>query len=176
MLVLLKNKRQLTNAMGILLNTTMLNGREIVVDHMLNILYVDTPGANTSCDENRSIAGAEGSHGVLALRLGTITVNRGHWQTNIVQIIIEIVDFVTTVGENDGSHAGHLFKSTNKIIALLLTINLHYDLLDIGRGAACTSDTESNVAGRKILTGKVTSRLGKGGGEETKLDVALILF
>jgi hypothetical protein len=162
MLVVLK-QWQLTNSMGILLDTAMINGREIVVDHMLDILYIDAPGANTSCDENRSIAGAEGSHRVLALRLGTISVNRGHGQTRVVQKIIEIVDFVTAVGKNNGSDAGHLFKSTKKIIALLMTINLHHHLLDIGRGAARTSNTEANVVGRKVLTGKVTGRLGKGG-------------
>jgi hypothetical protein len=44
------NGIELTNAMGVLLNATVLHSRKVIVDHVLDIADIDSTSTHTSCN------------------------------------------------------------------------------------------------------------------------------
>ena len=162
--------------MSVLFDASVFDGWKIVVDNVHHVADVDTAGSHTGSNENGRFARAERAHGGFTLQLSPLAVHRSNGKPHVVQKIVEVVHFTTTVGKNNCSHSMHLVQETQESIALLFTFCLQNNLLDVLCCASGTTDSKADVMGRQVLFGKVTSRLGKGCREESVLDVALILL
>jgi hypothetical protein len=97
-------------------------------------------------------------------------------KTHIVQKVIQVVNFAATICKNDGSHTIHFIEKAEKSVSLVVTLRNKNDLLDVLRCAASSANTESDMSCRQMLFGQVPSSFWKGGGEQSVLDVPLILF
>lgn len=143
---------------------------------MLHVADVNTAGGHSSGDEDRSIPSAEGTHGVLALILGSIGMHRSDRQAGVVEEVIEVVSFTAAVHKNDGANTVHFLENLQQKVSLLTALSLVHYLLDVRSSASNTADTETDVGGRQVVLGEISGLLGEGGREEAKLDVARVLF
>lgn len=154
----------------------MFHGRQVIVDDMHDITDVNTTGAHSGGDENRSVPRAEGTHGILALILGSVGMHRSDRQAGVVQEVVEVVSFTAAVHKNDGANTVHFLENLEQKVSLLTALSLMHYLLDVRSSTSDTADTEADMVGRQVLLGEVSGLLGEGGREEAKLDVASVLF
>lgn len=143
---------------------------------MHNIAHINATGGNASSNKNWGISRSESAHGVLSLDLGAVTVDGHHWELDIVKEVIEVVGFPATIDENDGANARHFLKKSQENITLLATLSLEHNLLDVRSSASNTADSETDMRGRKMLLGKISSFLGERRREQAKLYVSYILL
>lgn len=99
--------------MGVFFNTAVFHGRKVVVDDVHDVLDVDTASSDTSCDEDGSLSRTERTKSSFTLGLAAITVHGCHRETHVVEEVIEVVDFRTTVAEDDGTDAMHLLEKVD---------------------------------------------------------------
>ena len=165
-----------TNAVSVFLDTSVVNGWEVIVDDVHDVADVNATGTNSSGHKNGCIARPKSSHGSLTLLLSSITVDGSNRKLQVVQEVVKIVGFHAAVDEDDSSHAVHLFEETDQNITLLVTLSLQNDLLDVGCGTSGPTNTETNVRSGEVVLGEITSSLGESCGKQTILDIALILI
>jgi hypothetical protein len=162
--------------MSVLLDTTMIHRGQIIVDDVHDVADVNATSGHTSGNKNRGIAGSESAHGVLSLDLSAVTVNRDHWELDIIEKVVQVVGFRTAIDEDDGANAGHLLKKSQKNVTLLTTLSLKHDLLNVRSSTSDATDSETDVRGRKMLLGEISSFLWERRREKAKLYVSYILL
>lgn len=162
--------------MSVFFDTTVVHGGKVVVDDVHHIANINTTSGNSSCNQNRRITRAESSHRSFSLLLCAVTMDGSDRKLHVEEEIIQVVRFLAAVHEDDGANSGHFLQEPNKKLALLMSLSLEDNLLDIGRGASRSTYSESDVRGGKVFLGQIAGTLGEGGREEPKLDVTHILF
>ena len=130
--------------MNILVNTTVVGIRQIVVDDMHDIANIESAGRHTGGDQDRTFAGTERTpaplvsggfrrvfgiilQGILSLTLGAVTVNGRGWKTEIEQVVVKKVDTLLRVAEDDRSGRRH--REQEVVRGLLLCVSFGEDHL-----------------------------------------------
>lgn len=162
--------------MRVLLDTAVVERRELKVDDVHDVANVDAASADTRGNQNGGLASAEGAHGGLTVLLRALTMDGNDREAGVPKVVIEAVDLVAAVGKNDGAHASHLLEKLEKKSTLLGTVSLNDTLLNVTSRAAGAANTEADVRLSKVLASQVAGLLGEGGREQAELDRALVLF
>jgi len=168
--------RKHTNAMSVLLNATMVHGRQIVVYDVHDVAHIDAASRHTRGDQDWPLAAAEATHGGLALPLVAICVHRGARHALVVQVVIHVLGRALRVDEDDGTGGRQRLHEIDQRLLLEGRVDVDDALLDVFMGAASPADAEPNVSLGQMGLGELTSSLGEGGGEEHVIDVALFLL
>jgi hypothetical protein len=161
---------------SVFFNTTMIHGREIVVDHQENVPDVDATSRNAGSDEHRAVTTAEGAHRGLPLLLVTITMNRRARELVLVQQVVEFLDRPLGVGKDDHPLRLDIVHVVEKGLFLFGASDLNHILNDVSMGASSTANTKTDVSVREMSLRQVACGLGKGGREEHVVDSALLLI
>lgn len=166
----------LTNTVSIVLNASMIESREVVVDDMSDVAHIDATACNTRSNENRLFATAESTKSSFALLLGAAAVRRGDRESLIEEEIIKIINLLDGIDEDDGSDSGKLCEQFNQKTASVVAVDLDDFLHDVAGCATGTAHANSNMLLRKVFPGDHSSFFREGSREETVLDVALVLL
>jgi hypothetical protein len=166
----------LTNSVGVLLNPTMLHGREVVVDNVHDIANIDATASDTSrCDQHRTGASTEGAHRCLPLLLGAISMEPSARDSLVEQKVVNLINSAPAVGKNDRSGGRKRHEKIEE--GRLLQGRVHHDdvLLDVPVGTAGAADADADMGRLQVLLGRVPEILGERGGEEHVLNLAILL-
>lgn len=161
--------------MSVFFNTAVFHGRKVIVDDVHDVLDVDAASSHTSGDEDGSLSGAECTKSCFTLGLAAIAMHGRHWETHVVEEVIEVVDFRAAVAEDDGADAMHLLEKADEDVTLLVALGLNHNLLDVLGGTSSTSDAEAHMGRCKMGHGELSRLTGEGGREQGIFDVAFIL-
>ena len=113
--------------------------REIIVDHVHDIFYIETTGSDVSRNEDWGFPITKCNHGVLAtstlrytggveglclaLPLGSIPVDRGARKLEIIQIIIKAVASTFGLDEDQGASRRLFKEQIHKSLLLLVFVD-----------------------------------------------------
>lgn len=169
-------EHQLTNAVGVLLDATVVHRREVVVDDVHDTAHVDAARGHTARDQNRAVATAEGAHRSLSLLLGAITMDGCDRDALVVQVVVNLISGAPGIDEDDGAARGKRVQQVEQSLALQARVGVHNLLLDVGMCTASAAHANADVVAREMGLRKIANSLGEGRREEHVLDIALLLF
>lgn len=171
-----KRKGRLTNAVSVLLDTTLISVGQVVVDDVDDVADIDTAGRDTGGDHDGRLARAESTHGVLTLTLSTISMDGSAGHAGVEQEVVQLVGSTLVVDKDDGTRRRHRVEEVQNSSSLHMRIDLHHTLMNVQVSAAGAANTEADVLGGQVLSSKLAQVLGEGSREEQVLNVALLLL
>lgn len=162
--------------MDVLLYSTMVDRRQLIVDNVHDVTNVDATSTNASSNENGCVPCSKTPHGSFSVSLRAVTVDRNDGQFTIPEKVVQIIHLHSAVDKDDGANSSHLLEKVDQSIPLVTAVNLDDVLLDVCRSASSSTDTESNMRLSEILLGQFASFSREGGREETEFHVAFVLL
>ena len=123
--------------------------RDRVVDHVGNVVHIDTAGRDIRGDEDVFLAGLERCHCALALLLVEVSVHSGGIEAAVVELFDELGGCPLRAGEDDGLPSSLGLEDASDDLVLVHRVGAVDDMLDVGLGAAliriCRTDVDGSV-------------------------------
>lgn len=165
-----------TNSVDIFLDSTMVDGRKLVIDNVHDVADVYPTSTDTSGNENWRVACSETSHSSLPVPLSAVAVNRDDRQLGVPEKVVQIVDLYAAVDKDDSANTRHLLEKVDQGISLATAVNLDDILLNVCSGTSSSTHAKSNMRLSEVLLGQFASFSGEGCREKTEFDIAFILL
>merc|ERR1711879_620332 len=119
-----------SNSMDVILNRV----GEVVVDHVLDVLHIETTRRDVACHQNRRLSLLEFFQDPIALFLLLVTMNAQCWPASQAHLARQVITFSFRLCKNEDLRAiHHLFQQTLQSTSLILFSN-NLDVLPDGVG------------------------------------------
>ena len=132
--------------MSVFLDTAVIDGRQVIVDDVVDGANVDTASAHTRGDHDGIVATTEGSHSGLALLLGTVGMHRSARDASIEDKIIKLIGGALAIDENDAPMRAKVGEQIKKSALLEVGLDINNLLSDVLMRAAGAADAEADMA------------------------------
>lgn len=161
--------------MSVLLNAAVIHAGKVVVDDMLDVADINAASSDTSGHQDGTLSGAEGTHGSLALQLGTVSVHRRAGEAHVVEEVVNLIGGALRVDEDNGTAGGNALERRDQLGTLDLGRDQFNTLEDVAVGASNAADIDLRMANVQVLASHLAQFEGERGREEHVLDVAGLL-
>ena len=105
-----------------------------MVDHVGDVIHIDTPGCHIGGDEDIYFARFETSHGSLPSVLAEVTMNSTCNETSVIELVHQPSSSALSAGEDDGFAPTFRLQNAANDFVFIERVGAIDEVLDIGLG------------------------------------------
>lgn len=170
-----RKKEVVTDAVSILLYTTMIYRRQIILDNMHNASNIQSTVSNTSRNHDRHVTLAESTDSALTLASRTLRVDGNNWKILVEGVVIELTTDAAGVDEDQSTACGDGAHKIDEGLALLAAFDPDDVLLNVGVGETGATDGDTAMVVAHVCVGNLMSGWWEGDGKHKHADIAFVL-